>query len=480
MSPLDLVRDRAVARTRIVIVGAGVGGLALSRAFARRGVPHVVLEREAEPGGVIHTIRTDGRVLEAGPQRLRLTRSLHQLVQALGLEDPLVVAPRGLPLFIYRRGALRLAPLSLLELRRTDLFSWADKLRIFAEPLTRPARDHETVANYFIRRFGRAAYQDLLGPLFGGLYASDPADMLVRHALLPTLRELGGTRSTVLALLRREINSGASVRARHGDRDGGDRVGGAPACSFRSGLRTLTDAMSHSVREHVRLRSAALAIEHFRSPTAEEESRNVDDIPSPRAGGEAEVALTPTERAGAYRVVTDDGDLTASDVVLTCPASDAASLLRPLAPRAAAALDALHYNRIAIVYLIAEGVRTGMGYQVSFAEPLHTRGVTFNHSLFARDGVYTAFLGGARDPDPDRLSDDAIAATAAREFEQVTGRTGRPIHVTHARIPAWDRSWTALDDVRLPPGIHLCANYESRIGVLGRIARAEQLAAAIQ
>lgn len=428
-------------RTNVVIVGAGVGGLALSRALARRDVPHVVLERDIEPGGVIRTLRVDGRVLEAGPQRLRLTRRMRRLVRALGLEDQLLIAPRGLPLFIYRGGALRLAPLSLADLRHTDLFSWASKLRILAEPLTRPAREGETVAEYFIRRFGSTAYQDLLGPLFGGLYASDPADMLARHALLPTLRELGGTRSTVVALLRRaRAPGGRSGRRR---RDLGD---GAPACSFRSGLRTLTDAMHDSVREHVRLDTAAVAIE----------------------GG-----------ADGYRIITRNGELSTRDVVLTCPASDAATLLRALMPRAASALETLRYNRIAIVHLIAEHVRTGMGYQVSFAEPLHTRGVTFNHSLFAGDRVYTAFLGGARDPDLAGRPDDMIAALAAHEFEHVTGRAARPINVARACIPAWDRSWTALDHLRLPQGIHLCTNYESRIGVLGRIARAEELATTI-
>lgn len=424
-----------------MIVGAGVGGLAFSRALARRGVRHVVLERDTEPGGVIRTIRAGGRVLEAGPQRLRLTAAMRELVRTLRLEDQLVVAPRGLPLFIYRRGALCLAPLSLTDLRRTDLFSRTAKLRILAEPLTRPAREGETVAEYFTRRFGGAAYEDLLGPLFGGLYASDPADMLVRHALLPALRELGGTRSTVLALLRRAV-----ARGRRPTGIRGDVAEGAAACSFRSGLRTLTDAMHDSVREHVRLGKAAVAIE---------------------------------KSADGYRVSTSDGEITAGHVVLTCPAPETAALLRHVAPRAAGALEALHYNRIAIVHLLAEGVRPGMGYQVSLAEPLQTRGVTFNHALFARDRVYTAFLGGARDPDLSDSPDDTIAALAAREFRQVTGRAAEPINVARACIPAWDRCWTAFDDLRLPEGIRLCANYESRIGVFGRIARAEQLAAAM-
>lgn len=431
-----------MTRTKVVIVGAGIGGLALSRALARRDVPHVVLERDAEPGGVIRTLRVDGRVLEVGPQRLRLTRRMRKLVRALGLHDQLLIARRGLPLLIYRDGALRRAPQSLADLRHTDLFSRREKLRILAEPFTGAVRDDETVADYFTRRFGHAAYENLLGPLFGGLYASDPADMLARHTLMPLLRELGGGHSAVLTLLRRTLARGG----KSGGRRRGDLGRGARAFSFRLGLRTLTDAMYRSVRDHVRLGTAAVGIE----PGAE-----------------------------GYRVVTDSDELTADDVVLTCPAWDAARLLRTVAPRSASALDALHYNRIAIVHMIAKRVRAGMGYQASFAESLNTRGVTFNHSLFPRGHVYTAFLGGARAPDIVDDPDDALAALAAREFEHVTGRAARPINVSRSIIPAWDRSWTAIDDLELPRHIHLCTNYESRIGVPGRITRAEQIAAAI-
>jgi oxygen-dependent protoporphyrinogen oxidase len=270
---------------------------------------------------------------------------------------------------------------------------------------------------------------DLLGPLFGGLYASDPRDMLVRHALLPTLLELRADRSAVLALLHRGF---APARA-------------AP-CSFRRGMRTLTDAMLAGVREHVQLETPVVAI---------------------------------ARGTGGYRVRTDRGDHEATDVVLTCAADAAARLLGDVAPRAASALASLRYNRIAIVHLVAEGVTPGMGYQVSLAEPLLTRGVTFNHWLFGRDGVYTAFLGGAREPGLAGRADDDIARVAAEEFGHVTGRVAMPLHVARAAMPAWDRTWTALENLELPDGLHLCANYESRVGIPGRISRARQVAALI-
>jgi oxygen-dependent protoporphyrinogen oxidase len=411
---------------RVVIVGAGIGGLELSRRLQAEQVQHVVFEQAEQPGGAIRTVERAGDVLEAGPQRTRLTPMVSQLVRELGIEGELVLAPVDLPLFIYRTGRLRLAPLSAAQLLRTDLFSFSAKLRLLGEPLTERARAGETVADYFVRRFGRAAYEDLLGPLFGGLYASDPAAMLVRHALMPALLEMGAERSAVLALLGRGFMNNA-IRA----------------CSFKRGMRTLTDALHEHVRDHVHLATRVFGI----------------------------------ERDGAgYRVITTHDAISATDVVLTCTAGEAALLLGDLAPAPAARLAQLTYNRLAIVHLRSDARLHGSGYQVSFAEPLRTRGVTFNHALFRRHRIYTAFLGGALDPDLVDRTDEEIADAAADEFVRVTGHAAEPANVERASLPAWDRTWTALDGLELPTGIHLCANYESRVGIPGRLARARQLA----
>jgi len=45
------VSSKPVMEARVVVIGAGVAGLACARELWRRGVPSVVLEREAEPGG---------------------------------------------------------------------------------------------------------------------------------------------------------------------------------------------------------------------------------------------------------------------------------------------------------------------------------------------------------------------------------------------------------------------------------------------
>lgn len=410
----------------IAIVGGGLTGLALAHELARRGAPHLVLEATDRPGGVIRSGRVEGHLLEWGPQRARLTRGLSALVDELGIRDRVVTAPPGLPLFVYRAGKLRRVPFSAADFLRSDLFSLRGKLRVLLEPFTAAARGEERVADLFARKVGREAYENLLGPLYGGLYASDPADMVVSLSLGHVLREFGIRRSLLLPLLRR-----------------GGRIDPPSACSFRDGLETLPAALYAANRERVRLGAPVESLRREGAGFALE------------AGGES---------------------IRAERVVVTAPAPAAARLLREVAPDAAERVATLRYNPLAVVHLLADTDLRGLGYQVSLAEPLATRGVTFNDSLFGRRGVYTAYLGGAKAPEVVDRPDAEVARLAVEEFRAVTGFVARALSVERERMPAWDASWRALQGLSLPPGITIAANWESRPGMPGRLAQAERLA----
>jgi len=411
----------------IVIVGGGISGLALGHHLAAHSAEFLLLEASARPGGVIRSGRVEGHLLEWGPQRARLTEGFRKLVTELGLGGELISSPPGLPLFVYRSGRLRLVPFSALAFLRSDIIGWRAKLRLALEPLTAPPRDDESVAGLFTRKIGREAYENLVGPLYGGLYASDPEDMVVGLSLRHVLREFGLSRSLLLPLLRR-----------------GGRIDPPDACSFREGMQLLPAALASRHCERIRYGSAVREV----------------------------------RRAGhGFTVITDGEAIAAKQVVLTAPAPDTAAQLAGLAPAAAERLRRLNYNPLAVVHLLAETRLRGLGYQVSFAEPLATRGVTWNDSLFGRTGVYTAYLGGARRAEVVARSDASLGELAVAEFQLATGYEARTLSVERERMPAWDRSWAALSGLELPPGLHICANWESRPGIPGRLLQAKRLAA---
>jgi protoporphyrinogen/coproporphyrinogen III oxidase len=415
-------------RTAVAVVGGGITGLALGYHLARNDVPHLLFEATGRPGGVVRSARVDGHLLEWGPQRTRLTAGVAELIEELDLGDRLITAPPGLPLFVYRTGKLRRVPFSAISFLGSDLVPLRARLRAMMEPLTGAARAEESVATYFTRKLGRSVYENLAGPLYGGLYASDPADMVVGLSLGAVLQEFGVGRSLVLSFLRR-----------------GGAIDPPVACSFRDGMSTLTDALHRAVGEAVRLESPVHAV---------------------RAVG------------GGWEVEWEGGRVLAEQVVVTAPAPVAARLLAGDLP-AAAVLGELRYNPLAIVHLLADTPLRGLGYQVGLGERLATRGVTFNDSLFGRTGVYTAYLGGARDPELVRRSNADLASLAIAEFREVTGYAARALAVERERMPAWDRTWTALSRVTLPPGLHLAANWQSRPGIPGRLAQAKRFATAM-
>lgn len=410
------------------IVGGGITGLALHHYLTRTGVESVVFETAAEPGGVIES-RTEGRrTLEFGPQRTRMSPPVASLVESLDLGGEVRHA-NDVPLYVYRDGALRRVPFSVREALATDLLSIRGKLRVLAEPLTWPPRAGETVEESLVRTLGPEAARYVVGPLYRGIYGSHPDEMYVEHSLLRALDERGVSRSLLTAALR------ATLR-------GSDPP---PVVTFADGMQALPDALYDRHRERI----------HLDTPvTALRESR---------------------ER---FVLETSTGSTRVDQVVLTTPAPVTGRLLEPLAPEASERLRELAYNPLVLVHVEPERTLDAAGFQVQYEEPFRILGVTCNADLFDRSDHYTCYLGGARTPELAEWTDSRIRETAVAEFTALTDMDASVLSLHRLRrgMPAYDTTWTALKDVKTPAGVHLCANYESRAGVPGRVREANALA----
>jgi oxygen-dependent protoporphyrinogen oxidase len=373
--------------------------------------------------------RVDGVVVERGPQRMRLTPGIRDLVEAAGLEPATIEAPE-LPVYVYADGRLGEVPFDRRTFVSTDLLSWRGKLRLLAEPLTRRGRGDESVAGVFRRKFGAEAYRNVFGPLFGGIYGSDPERMPAGHALGSLLEAEADTHSLLLAF-RRRIGRGRQY----------------PSVSFDGGLGRLPAALAAEYEDRVHLGRSVTGLDRQ---------------------GDRYVLET---RAGPERV---------DRVVLTVPGPTAGELLAGLAEGAAGLRD-LTYNPFAMVAMRADHDRRGMGYQVGFDADVRTLGTTWNDQLFGRGGLHTAFLGGMRDPTVLDREDREIGEIAAREFEAVTGAPAEVLDVWRLErgFPAFDASWDTLDDLVLPEGVSLATNYTARSGIPSRVREARALAEAL-
>ncbi len=408
------------------VVGAGITGLALTHYLRERGVDVVTFDSRETAGGVIQSRQRNGHVVELGPQRMRATPGIRELAGAAGVEDDIVTAAEG-SLFVYSRGQLREAPTDVKPFLRTDLLSWPEKLRFLAEPLTRDAQPQETVADVFSRKFGRAAYERFVGPLYGGLYASDPSEMPAKFALEGLMRKEQEAGS-LLSAFRKRVGSGEK----------------SPAASFSGGLQTLPEALADTYTDSVHLDEPVTAIE---------------------------------EQRAEYSLETPSDEYDVDQVVVTTPADVAAELLGGIAD-STDALGRLTYNPLALVYLTADGLPDGLGYQVAYDEDLHTLGVSFNGVMFDRNGLCTVFLGGMHDPERLESSDEQLGEIATTEFERATGHAAKVVDIVRRDrwFPAYDQTWWGLEDVTTPDDVHLATNYTARMGIPSRVREAHELA----
>jgi len=415
---------------RVGVVGTGISGLTLVDALVDRGIDVVAVESRAEAGGIVRSQRLDGRVVELGPQRLRLTPNIESLVDKLGLREELRIGDDDQPLYIYHDDALRVAPLSAREAVTTSLLSPLGKLRMLAEPLTAPAKPDETVDEFLVRRFGRQAARRYMGPLYSGLYGTDPKAMLHEYSLGRALDNAGIGRSLLWWVAKRVVNGRAAP----------------PICTFDDGLGTLTDALYEAHSDVIDLDTAATAIR-------------------------------PTD-GGSYELVTDAGSETVDEVVVTTPAPTSAALVESLDDDLAATLECFRYNQITMVFLDSDFDREGIGALVPPEGDLPISGSTWNASFLDRDRLFTCYVDSNSDPELPNRTDEEVGELAADAFEELTGATATPIgvHTWTPGMPAYDGSWTAMDDLQPPTGLRFCANFVGRPGIPGRIRSGRRIA----
>ena len=99
---------------KVVIVGAGISGLACAFRLKQLGCPCLVLEAQDRVGGVIASVRRNGFLFELGPQFPRFPQPLWHLVCELGLESEFLVGNPKAKRYIFHHGTLHPAVFSWL------------------------------------------------------------------------------------------------------------------------------------------------------------------------------------------------------------------------------------------------------------------------------------------------------------------------------------------------------------------------------
>lgn len=440
----------------IVVIGGGISGLGVAYSLHQAGVPVRLIEADAEVGGVIRSIRTDGFLIESGPNSaLNNSVEAERVVEHLGLlPDRVFASSSSRKRYIVKRGTPVPLPTGLSSFMTTPLWSGRAKCRLFGELFANPAPPgDESIANFVRRRLGAEFLDYAVDPFVSGVYAGDP-EALSLAATFPRLaaleRDHGG-------LIRGALAQIGCPKAPRPTRRG--------IYSFRDGLAALPRAIGARLGDALWVNARAQQIQ--------------------RDGAAFRVQV---DRAGVVH------DLEASGVVVATPADVAAGLLGAIAPGLADDLRSIVYAPVAVVFTAfpRTGVAhplDGFGCLVPGREQRTILGSLWTSSLFpgrAPDGLValTTFVGGARHRDLAALADDSLVRIVCEDLTRLFGVRLPPAFVRVIRHPRAIPQYLLGHEERVAritravaaiPGLALAGNYLSGVAVGDCLARGVEL-----
>ncbi len=408
---------------KVVIIGAGISGLACAYRLRQLGIPCLVLEARGRAGGVIATIRRNGFLFEAGPQCPRFPPLLWRVVRELKLETDFVAGDAGAKRFILRGGRLHTAPFSPAGLIGTRLVGLGSKLRILTEVFgsSQPPLREESLADFVLRKFGVEVLDYLVDPFISTIFFGDAHKMGMESAF-PALVEWERNRgSLVRGAIRARKTKGRmpgedSSQQKAGESRKRDTLHVTDALpslgSFRSGMAALPERLAADLHEEIRYSAAVACVEAM---------PNVNGAPK-----------------AAWQIGLSTGEkITTQYLILAVPAYVAAQLLASAAPQLARQLKAVEYAPVCAVgsaYDRSQVANTldGFGYMVPRREGLETICTFWNSSLFpgrAPEGkvLMTSFAGRGTRSNAEAMGEEECARIVEAENAIALGIKGPPL-----------------------------------------------------
>ncbi|MET9155308.1 protoporphyrinogen oxidase [Streptomyces griseoflavus] len=334
---------------RVVVVGAGIAGLAAAHRLLERGARVTVLEASDRVGGKLLPGEIAGARVDLGAESLLARRP-----EAVGLAREVGLAGRLQPpatasAALWTRGALR--PMPKGHVMGVPGTSAALAGVLSDEGLARIERDaglprtevgdDVAIGEYVAARLGREVVDRLVEPLLGGVYAGDAYRISMRAAV-PQLFEAARSHTSLTEGVR-EIQARAAAAGQTGP----------VFMGIAGGVGTLPLAVAESVR-----------------------ARGAEILTGTPVTG---LRRDPED---GWRVVAGERVLRADAVVVAVPAPAAAALLRAEAPGAAAELSGVEYASMALITLAYRRAEAALPEGSGFLVP-PVDGRTIKASTFA-------------------------------------------------------------------------------------------------
>ena len=461
---------------KIIIVGGGIAGLAAAHHIQREiskgaELKCVLLEGSNRFGGKIYTEKSDGFVIERGPDSFISQKpAAIQLCKQLGLDSRLIGTNPGTPsTFVYTGGELvtmpdglsLMIPTKFLPFALTPLFSLPGKIRMALDLFIPGKGDNsdESLASFVRRRMGEEALNKMAEPMLAGIYASDPEKMSIKSTFPMFVETERKYRSLILGMLARKktMLMNASNRS---------PTSYSLFMTLKEGLGEMVDAIIKKSPD-VQFKSGAKGSSLGKKPD------------------------------GWYVKLEDGSEYQADAVIIATPGAITTKILQPVAPDSAELLKSINYVSTATVTLgyKKEGFShplDGFGFVVPKKEGRSILACTWTSSKFphrAPEGyvMLRCYLGGALQEEIAEKDVETLERLVRNDLQEIMGIKEIPVfckvfrnlksnvqyHVNHS-----EKIDSVMEDLKSFPGLFLAGSAYRGIGIPDCIQNGHQVAEA--
>ena len=450
--------------TQVVIIGAGISGLATAFWLKQKGIDVIVLEKNDKVGGAMQTEYLDGYIAEHGPNTIHETSPLiNELIEGIGIKDEQCYATAvAKNRYVLKNGTLHAMPLGPIPFLKTNLFSARAKLRLAAEPfIGKPSNNkEESVAEFITRRLGKEFLDYAINPFIAGMFAGDPKRLSVQRALPKSY----ALEKNYGSLLRGIIRS-AIARKKRGDVP----KQRAKSFSFKKGLYRLPEAIANGLGNQLLTKCDIQSINPF----------NIDSD---------SISISIVQDNNQINIKTNAA-------IFATPSFRTANLVKNISPGTCEKIKDIEYAPIAIVFMgfkqasISRSL-DGFGFLVPEVEKRKILGSLWNSTIFpdrSPEGyaAFTTFVGGTRQPELVSLDDKDLVRTVYEELKSIIGISDEPALIWTKRwnkaIPQYNLGYSKFQEAiskfeQDHPGFFITGNYRSGISVGDCIVQANNCA----
>ncbi|MGK7397713.1 MAG: protoporphyrinogen oxidase [Candidatus Cyclobacteriaceae bacterium M3_2C_046] len=450
---------------KIVIVGAGISGLATAFWLKKAGHDVTILEASTQAGGTIITQKNDDYIMDFGPNSgLETSPAIRELVDSIGLKDQMVYADQiANKRYILKNDQLLPLPTSPGQFVKSRLFTTKAKIRLMAEPLVGRSKEgyYQSIADFVKRRIGQEFLDYAVNPFVAGIYAGDPKQLSVQSALprLYRLEEKYG--GLIKGMIR-------GARERKKDPEASKQT--AKMFSFKQGMQQLPEAIATQLKDQIKF------------------AHEVKSIENSGSGYQLQVQ----HKKSMLKVQADK-------VLFTIPAYKAKTVFKAFDQVLAQHLAEIYYPPVAVIFAVypKKAIRQpldGFGFLIPEKEQKKFLGAIWSSVIFPerinpRQSAFTLFVGGARDSQIFTMKENIMVDQVLLEFEQIMKINAPPAFFKMKKwrkaIPQYNLGYIEHEKYfdqmeKVHPGLFLSGNYRGGVSLGDCIKNAKSIALKMQ